>query len=104
MAPELNILITNSHINLTLDMYFNFSKMGGACLSAITVEVILFFEKRYCKKKKDSKNCTGFLVLIWKIQKLVLSKEEEKKKKKRKKKRAREVPVTLMQEMSSQYK
>ena len=83
MALELNILITNSHINLTLDMYFNFSKMGGACLSAITVEVILFFEKRYCKKKKkDSKNCTGFLVLIWKIQKLVLSKEEEKKKKK----------------------
>jgi len=52
MVPEQNILITNSHIILTLDMYFNFSKMGGAYLSAITVEVILHFEQRYYEKKK----------------------------------------------------
>ena len=52
MAPELNILISNSHINLTLDMYFNFSKMGWACLSAITVEVICFLKKDTVKKKR----------------------------------------------------
>ena len=85
MAPELNILIANSHINLTLDMYFNFSKTGGACLLAITVEVILFFEKRYCKKKKRFKEL--YWIFSFNMENPKTSFKQGRRKKKKKGKR-----------------